>query len=752
MARVPARAPRFLPSRAFLVAALWGGLLRRAEARGIRLADDVYEIARELVEVSADLGRILSVSFEVGLDQGFPSTAETVAALIRHGEAVGYDARTYQPAAVDLVAELSAVPTTTATLIGAGKAFTTEPDDEGSVVVFEVATAVAGYDMNTTSAASYDESAGTTTDVGADLTSAAGSTASLLPASPAIGDAFLLTFPDPLVADRVDFDLTTAAAGLTLRWATWNGYAWRRTPRSITDLGASVLQVDFAIPSGFGDLEDLEARLYLRSTGAYQTATITQPTPGVYRVTTTAAPPAAGEAGGYLGQSTPSTTATDYELGFAWFPLLNETDGTSGLTVDGALTFDLPEEHPDQPGVRWELGGPTGWPSHRLLAAVVVAVSSPTVPVAESADWTQGTAFVFFDASQGSTVDQQSIGTTTGSEFESFTFADDERPFEGATIYVDEGAGPAEWIDVASFLNSRSTDDHVRVTRAPNARGGLRVEFGDGDTGRIPTASSDVFATYKIGGEIDGNVAANTVTRNADGVSAIEAVWNPVGAYGWLEAEGASRASLEALRRAVLQQPRIPTYPITRTDFEAFAEAWIDPETGTRPVSRAWCFEVAGGDAKAVRLVVVGGGGVVLSSEVRGRLLDYFNVPDGGITVVNSRVAAVDAHTVRAVSVSYSITGDYTAADAAIAAQIVAYLTGDADVLDGEGVSTGYKRFHPGENVTPNKLDDWLYDRFPELRRSGIELVRSAPSASITLGPTELPGPGGIVVNGVTYY
>lgn len=744
--KVALQPPEFLPRFDTLSTQLRERFFNHPRIKG-RITDrHTLEAAVAFIDAIAAMGHGQSVTTEVGLDQCFPRTAGLVGPMIEHGKAAGYRARSYRPAVAELVARLSAIPTATAKIIDSGKVFSTLADDEGSVVDFRTTASRQVTDMEQFSSRVYDESAGTYTDISAEMRSAAGSTAAALPATPAVGDRLEILFPAGQAVDKITVDQTVAASDVTIQWCTHNAHRWQRIPVTVADLGGTQLRIDFDFPTGFGTPVGLVARVYSAATGGYQEQSVTAGSD--YRITTTAAAPASGQADGYLGQTSPSTDPNDYYVTLRWLPCLNLTDGTSGLTTDGDVSFDIPEEQASYPGTTWEPGlEADSSDKRRVLAAIVTAVAgSPTAPTLESIDVTAtgGQAWIWLTVTQGTPVGPLQIGTHGGTADESFTFGQSEFVFEGPAISVDEGAGAVDWNEVEHLLSSSATDDDVAVGRSPLLSGGIQVTFGDGTNGNIPASSSPVYATYAVGGDLDGNLGANTVVVNSDGLPDIAAVWNAVPSVGWQEEDGATEASFELFRQAVEEAPRLQRFPITLPDFESFAIDWTAAD-GSSPVSRAFA-RVSSSDPKTVIIVVVGGGGAFLSDDQIGALEDYFNDPDEGVVLVNHTVDAVN-YTRRSTDVTVAITKDgstYTSLDSEVATELRAYLA--ADAIEGTA-----RRFSPGGIVEVNKIGAHIYETFPVLKGDRYKVAVSAPASDFTLGANELPAPGTLTINGTVY-
>ena len=161
----------------------------------------------------------------------------------------------------------------------------------------------------------------------------------------------------------------------------------------------------------------------------------------------------------------------------------------------------------------------------------------------------KGTATV--TATQGSTVYSENIGTSTGLINQVWELQ--KAPLIQDSISI--VAGASNFTEVP-YLIDYNNYDPVFATYT-NATGNSFVLFGDNISGRVPDADAIIYATYRIGGGLTGNVAANslkTILTNAvTGLS----VTNISAATGGADEESTDsiRAnaplSLRALNRAV---------------------------------------------------------------------------------------------------------------------------------------------------------------------------------------------------------
>lgn len=204
---------------------------------------------------------------------------------------------------------------------------------------------------------------------------------------------------------------------------------------------------------------------------------------------------------------------------------------------------------------------------------------------------------VSISATEGSQVTYRQIGTSCGVANEYYTIPD--TPVVESTIYVfvkaDPTAMPALWLFVSHLIDS-GPHDHVYTTFVDSS-GNVSVEFGDGVNGLIPPPSSLILANYRVGGGVDGNVGADTISFIEAPQSGVQKVTNPDPASGGADAESiesirvnAPRA-LTALKRAVslsdysalaLQIPGVAKSNATSVVYTNVT-VWVAPVSGAQP-------------------------------------------------------------------------------------------------------------------------------------------------------------------------
>jgi hypothetical protein len=248
-----------------------------------------------------------------------------------------------------------------------------------------------------------------------------------------------------------------------------------------------------------------------------------------------------------------------------------------------------------------------------------------TLPRLDRIRLDQGRQYIYTPATQGETIGPQVIGSSAGTASQQFKLPDTPLFDETETIEVDEG-GVGNWIEYArmtSFLNSGPGSRHYTIQTDSAGQG--KITFGDGASGKIPPAGlGNVRATYRVGGDENGNVGAYQITSNAEGISGVSEVFNPRSARNWRMKDGGTAEDLKRVKRDAPAAKRTRETAANAGDCALLAVRYFVAEDGTRPVARAFAFEEGYG-AKTVKLIVVGEGGVVLNESYRAELEDWFN-------------------------------------------------------------------------------------------------------------------------------
>lgn len=387
-----------------------------------------------------------------------------------------------------------------------------------------------------------------------------------------------------------------------------------------------------------------------------------------------------------LGQTSVSTDVEDYSITADWIPCPTQVDGTDAgsgpLTQDGAIEYDLPQDayrHWQETEVNLI---EARWLRFRIISGA--GIGSPTI---NRIRIDQGAQYLFAECTQGETIGPQLIGSSDGSGSQEFELPETPYLDDTETIEVDEtGSGTfLPYTRVKNFLNSTATSRHyMRETDAEDA---AKVIFGDGINGKIPpTGTDNIRASWRVGGDVDGNVGVSEVAVNADGVQGVSEVWNPRAAAGWRMKDGGTDTDLERVKREAPAALRTRDTAATAADVENLSVNSFTDRYGSKPIARAYAIEEGLG-IKTVKLLVVGAGGTTLTTEQKDDCDTYFNgdryasPPVSGVLVVNHELTTFN-YEPELIAVNASVTWPGGNAES-IRAALLALLTPLAVEVDG---------------------------------------------------------------------
>jgi len=164
-------------------------------------------------------------------------------------------------------------------------------------------------------------------------------------------------------------------------------------------------------------------------------------------------------------------------------------------------------------------------------------------------------------AMQGITVDKESLGSSSGLPYQSFS-TEQSPIIVGTQVVTIKGD---DWQEVDDFDASEPEDNHYVIDRETG-----EITFGDGIRGKVPPQDEEIYITYRYGGGEQGNIPANEIAiiYNKDGNLLDIGVGNCFPATGGKEKETIQ----EAILRAKMEL-KIPFRAVTAEDFEFIAEA-----------------------------------------------------------------------------------------------------------------------------------------------------------------------------------
>lgn len=137
-----------------------------------------------------------------------------------------------------------------------------------------------------------------------------------------------------------------------------------------------------------------------------------------------------------------------------------------------------------------------------------------------------GTYKYIVNIEQGTSVNEDLLGTSNGQPYQSFQLNYQEVLTDSIQLMIDEGDGFELWTQVSTFIDSDETSKHFTVT--VDEFDNCYIEFGSGARGKIPAIfDNGIIASYRIGGGSIGNVKPNTITEIDESIAYVETTFNP---------------------------------------------------------------------------------------------------------------------------------------------------------------------------------------------------------------------------------
>lgn len=642
------------------------------EALLVRKRIDVPELTDEsefepfiqLLRSFAIVGHLNNTLLDVVANENTLPTASLVETVRNMLKLIDYDLASASPSSTDLVYELSKVFSAATEVVPALSQASTRAGTVDAIF-FEALTGI------TVSRTDRFGSVAVIEGGFSDFTGLANLGFSWSPWVTPISGLSLYFGHDTVMWTATRIAVSSPAINIVGIWEFYEGDLFDVAPTSVTNLGGGVLQFDLTTLLGASDRRGTIVQIALNESGA--TRTVTSTWTGSANIGTT----------DLIGQTSPSTTASDYTIGTAWTEFaqdasLSFVDGTSGLTTSGDVTFALPQSELRNWKKTTVENIEAFWIRFRIIS-----VSTPTSPTLGLCRMDTGKQYAITAVTQGRSVSDDPLGSSTGSASQSFETTRDHFIDNSEVFSVDGEA----WTRVDNFLASGSQDKHYTVTLGENDR--ATINTGDGVQGRIPpVGQGNVSIDYRFNAELDGNVGANTIVVDKTGLTFVNSLFNPRQATGWSEAEGSTDASLAKAKIAGPASLRAKSVALNGDDAETLAVAFTASD-GTKPFSRATAIEEGFGP-KTVALILVGKGGGIPSTDQLEEIDLYFNgdkfasPPVPKHYVANQEVTAV-AYSPRVVDV----TGTVTAREGITLAQIVNGLAGflQPEALRADGVT-----------------------------------------------------------------
>lgn len=150
----------------------------------------------------------------------------------------------------------------------------------------------------------------------------------------------------------------------------------------------------------------------------------------------------------------------------------------------------------------------------------------PAGQLGDEIDSTTGKYTHMVNIQQGSTINEDNLGSSNGQPYQSFRLNYSEVLTDTIELWINEGSGFELWTQVSSLLNYESEDKVYTIL--VDEFDYCYVEFGSGIRGKIPAIyPGGIMATYRIGGGILGNVQPNTVTVIQNNIAFVKSTFNP---------------------------------------------------------------------------------------------------------------------------------------------------------------------------------------------------------------------------------
>lgn len=668
----------------------------------------------QFMRAFALVGHLNNALIDLVANESTLVTAKLAATVRNMLRLIDYELAAASPAQVLIVYELGRTFIGTYVVVPLRAQCATKRDSVTAAILYESDYAVSVTDTNVVGYASSQDGLVNTVRTAAVNSAVGADDFSPWAGAAVVNDAFYIGHAD-VMFDRVDLVVQTNGSGFVGVWEYYDADFIDAAPDAVSVVSGQ-LRVTLNSWLGIADQTGKVVRVTLASTGTYDEAAV-QYASGENFVDV-----------GLLGQSSPSLVETDYSVGSDWSALALSVDTTNGLTQTGNVQFELPQSE-----TAWWKKWQT--PEGASVWAVRFRVTSPggSPPSIRTASISEGKQYVAAQCTQGRTVADIPLGSSTGLPDQRFTLANKNHIRGSQIIRVDS----EDWVEVSSFLESGPGSKHYVVQLGDNDT--ATVVFGSGDQGAIPpVGANNIAATaYRVDAVVNGNVGASAINVDKSGLSFVSKLWNPRQANGWSEAEGSTEESLERAKQIAPAQLRVIEVALGPDDVSTLAMKYTDP-SGARPVSRSFVIEEGLGP-KTMQLIAVAKGGGLLTSDQLIGLSAYFNGDDTvdppvkKKVVSNQEVTAFN-YTQRAIDVTAVVAT--TASEEAVTNAIKLLLQPES--VD----ASGAYNWKFGGTVPRSRIEHEIFGVEGRTTKADVTLS----SSEVQLGALELPKPGTISV------
>jgi hypothetical protein len=387
--------------------------------------------------------------------------------------------------------------------------------------------------------------------------------------------------------------------------------------------------------------------------------------------------------GGFLGQTEVSLQTGHYVIYPQWKELPSDlSDPTKGLREGASDTKKITYTLPQDEALRWERATVNAINGYYVRLRLISKTAGGSAPYLKQVKITEGGMYGIFPIVQGRTFDEI-ILSSDGLPGQSEALKNFPVIKSSIRVFVTEAVGvEREYSQQPHLFNSAPEDRHFVVELSEF--GQATVGFGNGVTGKIPTAGIDnVRANYRQIDDIDGNVAAGKITAGI-ALAGIDKTWNPRAASGWSEREGFSLESVAAAKAKFHTKLFSPDDRYLQPGDVIDAVLRYTSASGSKVASRAFARELG---QKLVEVVALAPGGGAMTQEVIDELEELFNGNEAkkvfGRYVSNQEVRITPA---TLVGINLTATVYSLSSEAEILARIMAALQPEAinDISDEE--------------------------------------------------------------------
>lgn len=247
-----------------------------------------------------------------------------------------------------------------------------------------------------------------------------------------------------------------------------------------------------------------------------------------------------------------------------------------------------------------------------------------TIPAGKLGDEQDEGGYLYaVSITQGSTVTDELLGTSTGAADQSFILRNFPALAYSIKLNINEGFGFSGWERVDSFIDSEASSRHFMAVMDEYNR--TKIVFGNGVFGKIPTAyPNGLYCTYRIGGGTEGNAGIGNINTVDSNLAEIRSTFNPALAYS----VGTSKETLASIKANAISSLRTNWGALTLTDFASVVKANFPAVKFAKAYRNA-----VNGDDVDLYLHLDPSYGVTFAS-VSTELSDFFDPNEGGKTVV----------------------------------------------------------------------------------------------------------------------